>query len=105
MRKIFLYNNDGEFGIARLLFQLEIKIQSLKKEMKQLHMKKLLNFIKTLRSAFLEYLNSAKGENARQTLNTTWNRAINAAKFEFEKHRGWSNFLVKMYNIYKCEPI
>lgn len=90
------YLNDGEFGIARLLFQLEIKIQSLEQRNEETAHNEALKLHKTLRSAFLEYLNSDKGENARQTLNTTWNQAINAAKPELEKHRGWSNFLVNM---------
>jgi len=90
------YLNDGEFGIARLLFQLEIKTKSLKQRNEAAEYDIAFELHKTLRSAFLEYLNSDKGENARQTLNTTWTRAINAAKPELEKLSGWSNFLVNM---------
>jgi hypothetical protein len=90
------YLNHGEFGIARLLFQLEIKTKSLKQRNETAAHDKAFELHQALRSAFLEYLNSNKGKNARQTLNTTWIHAINAAKPELEKHRGWSNFLVNM---------
>lgn len=90
------YLNDGEFGIARLLFQLEIKTKSLKQRNETAAYRKAFELHKALRSAFLEYLNSDKGENARKTLNKTWTCAINAAKSELEKHRGWSNFLINM---------
>jgi hypothetical protein len=88
--------NNGEFGIARLLFQLEVKTESLKQRHETAAYEKARELHKALRYAFLEYLNSDKGENARKNLDITWTFAINAAKPELEKHRGWSNFLVNM---------
>lgn len=90
------YLNHGEFGVARLLFQLHVKSESLKQRKETIAYEKAHELHNTLRFAFLNYLNSNKGENAREALNTTWTQAINAAKSELEKHRSWSNFLINL---------
>jgi hypothetical protein len=91
-----LYLNKGEFGIARLLYQLKEKIDSLndRNETDATNTASILH--DKLTSAFKIYLNSDKGNNDRKILDNAWKKAIGEAKPKLEKHRGWANFIVNM---------
>lgn len=90
------YLNQGEFGVARLLFQLNVKAESLKSRNETDAYYEASKLYNALYTALMEYISSNKEVKDREALDAAWTQAVNGAKPELEKHRGWSNFIVNL---------
>ncbi len=91
--------NQGEFGLARLIFKIHLKAESLRAQRgdKDPAYSAANTLYNELSKEYLSYLSqeAPKGE-ACQNFKSSANGLIETAEKELSKHRGWKNFLANI---------
>ena len=94
-----IYLDRGVFGVAHMLYRLQVKAQTLNKPEEPETIKAYdaaEKLHKELSECFLTYLKSPKDDKDYQTFKQAWDKAIETHKPTLEKHRGWKNLLANL---------
>jgi|GEM_PF-6580359 len=91
-----MHLNRGEFGLARLIYQVRLKSMDLINRGENAAAKTADTLYQALNQAYTEYLSSEKKAADFSKLSTSVNYNIDQTRSTLEQHRGWTNVLANI---------